>query len=177
MGIGALARRVQHVRDARRPPHARAELALVAAEEHEDRRARGPLPRAALRTATGEARVRGLAGQVLAAGRREGRADLAPRPRLRRHHDREREPHPHATRRASAESAVLCGSVINRHQNALHAREPSRIAAQGGDRRLQVASCGLREMVRLQVAGRLGRVLQVVGFKFRATGADSARNS
>ena len=29
---------------------------------------------------------------------------------------------------------------------------------------MQVASCGLREMVRLQVAGRLGRVLQVVGF-------------
>ena len=29
---------------------------------------------------------------------------------------------------------------------------------------MQVASCGLREMVRLQVAGRLGRLLQVVGF-------------
>ena len=28
---------------------------------------------------------------------------------------------------------------------------------------MQVASCGLREMVRLQVAGRLGRLLQVVG--------------
>ena len=35
---------------------------------------------------------------------------------------------------------------------------------EGGDRGLQVASCGLREMVRLQVAGRLGRLLQVVGF-------------
>jgi hypothetical protein len=31
-------------------------------------------------------------------------------------------------------------------------------------------------MVRLQVAGRLGRLLQVVGFTV-ATGADSARNS
>ena len=70
----------------------------------------------------------------------------------------------HKASRGSLFVFVL-GRPVTSSSMRLRATKPrSELQQKGAGRGLQVASCGLREMVRLQVAGRLGRVLQVVGF-------------